>query len=319
MLRYILKRLVLAIFVLWAVITATFFLMAAAPGNPFSSDQTNSEQVEKLMKKYGYDKPASERYINYLKGLVQVDFSALNDGNPETDFLTFDFKESTMKRDQPVIDLIAEGFPVSITIGISSMLIAFILGSIIGSIAAFYQNKWPDYALMLFVMVGVSVPTFVIAPLLIHIGRGFIPFVGGMTPQRYIPPIIVLAIPYTAMVTRIMRGSLIEVLNSNFVRTAYAKGVPTRQVLSKHTIKAALLPVVSFMGPTIAALVTGSLVMEKIFTLPGLGRYFVDGALNRDQHMVLGCVIVYSLMVTVANLIVDILYGFLDPRIRVGN
>jgi oligopeptide transport system permease protein len=219
-----------------------------------------------------------------------------------------------------VNELIAAGFPVSLTVGGLDMLIAFLAGTTIGTLAALRQNTPTDYGVMGFAMLGVSIPNFVVAPILIllfAVYAGWLPAGGwDWSPGAMVLPVLTLALPVTAYIARLMRGSMIEVLHSNFMRTARAKGLPRRQLILRHALKPALLPVISYMGPATAGLITGSVVIERIFAIPGLGSYFVQGALNRDYTLVMGVVIFYGVLIIGFNFVVDLLYAWLNPRVR---
>jgi oligopeptide transport system permease protein len=222
--------------------------------------------------------------------------------------------------DWTVNDLIMQGAPVSFTLGGLALIVALLIGVPIGAWAALRQNRAADYSVMSLAMVGISVPNFVMAPLLIllfAITLGWLPAGGwAFSPSRMVLPVITLALPMIAYVARITRGSMIEVLRSSFIRTARAKGMPEKTILFRHALKPALLPVISYLGPSAAAILTGSVVVERIFTIPGIGSYFVQGALNRDYTLVMGVVILYGVLIILFNFLVDLIYAWLDPRIR---
>jgi len=234
--------------------------------------------------------------------------------------VAFDFGPSFQYKDWTVNELIARGFPISATIGGLAMLLAFFTGVLVGVFAALRQNTAADHAAMGFAMLGISIPNFVIAPLLIlglAIYGGWLPASGwDWTWQRAVLPVVTLALPAIAYIARLTRGSMIEVLHSNFIRTARAKGLPERAVILRHALKPALLPVISYMGPATAAMITGSVVVERIYSIPGLGSYFVQGALNRDYTLVMGVVVFYGIVIILLNFIVDLVYAWLNPRIR---
>jgi oligopeptide transport system permease protein len=234
--------------------------------------------------------------------------------------VTLDFGPSYQYKDWTVNELIARGFPVSLAIGGTAMLLAFIVGTLIGVIAALRQNTAVDYSIMGMAMMGISIPNFVVAPLLIlvlAVYAGWLPAGGWEWSFRHmLLPVITLALPVIAYIARLTRGSMIEVLHSNYIRTARAKGLPERIVLGRHAVKPALLPVISYMGPATAGLITGSVVIERIYSIPGLGSYFVQGALNRDYTLVMGVVIFYGVIIILMNFIVDMLYAWLNPKIR---
>jgi oligopeptide transport system permease protein len=286
------------------LITIAFFLIRVAPGGPFDSEKVLPPEIRaNLDAKYHLDEPLLQQYLRYLGQIVSGDFGP-----------SFQYKDWTVN------ELIWRGFPVSAAVGGLAMLLAFVVGTLIGIAAALRQNTAVDYSVMGIAMLGISIPNFVIAPLLIlglAVYAGWLPAGGwDWSWQRMILPVITLALPAVAYVARLMRGSMIEVLHSNYIRTARAKGLPESMVIRRHALKPAILPVISYMGPAIAALITGSVVIERIYSIPGLGSYFVQGALNRDYTLVMGVVIFYGVVIIVLNFIVDLLYAWLNPRIR---
>ncbi len=303
--RYILRRLLGAIPTLFILVTIAFFLIRIAPGGPFDAEKTLPAEVQaNLDAKYNLDQPLIVQYVRYLGSVLRGDLGP-----------SFQYSDFTVN------ELIAEGFPVSIRLGASALVLALVFGVAIGTIAAWRQNSRLDYALMGSAMTGIAIPNFVLAPILILVFAvyfGWLPAGGwaGGELRNMVLPVIALALPYMAYVARLTRGSMVETLRSDFVRTARAKGLPEWKILGKHSLKVALLPVVSYLGPAAAAIITGSVVIEQIFGLPGMGRYFVQGALNRDYTLVMGVVIVIGLLIVVFNLIVDIIYALIDPRIR---
>lgn len=307
MLRYTLKRLIGAIPTLLVLLTVTFFLMRAAPGGPFDSEKTLPPEIQaNLDKKYHLDEPLVKQYGRYLLDLARGDLGP-----------SFQYKDYTVN------ELVATGFPVSLRLGASAILLAFLIGSTLGIVAALRQNSVIDYAVMATAMTGISIPSFVMAPLLVLVFSVFLKWLpaGGWNDgavQNTVLPIIALALPQIAYVARLMRGSMIEVLRSNAIRTARAKGLPEHIVVLRHAFKPALLPVISYLGPATAAVITGSVVIEQIFGIPGLGRYFVQGALNRDYTLVMGVVVFYGVLIILFNFLVDLLYALLDPKIRYG-
>ncbi len=307
MLRYSLKRLLGAIPTLLILMTLAFFMMRAAPGGPFDTEKTLPPEIQaNLDKKYHLDEPLVQQYGRYLWDLAHGDFGP-----------SFQYK------DYSVNELIATGFPVSLRLGLSAIAIALVVGVGLGTLAALRQNSATDYSVMTLAMTGISIPNFVLAPILIllfAVYLGWLP-AGGWNDGAFkntILPIIGLALPQIAYISRLMRGSMIEVLRSNPIRTARAKGLPERVVILRHALKPALLPVVSFLGPATAAVITGSVVIEQIFGIPGLGRYFVQGALNRDYTLVMGVVVFYGALIILFNFIVDLVYALLDPKVRYG-
>jgi len=305
MLKYSLKRLLAAIPTLLILMTMAFFMMRAAPGGPFDTEKTLPAEIQaNLDKKYHLDEPLIQQYGRYLLDLVQGDFGP-----------SFQYKDYTVN------ELIATGFPVSLRLGGIAVLLAFFIGSAVGIMAALRQNSATDYTLMAGAMTGISIPNFVFAPMLILVFAVYLQWLpaGGWNGGAFkntILPIIGLALPQIAYISRLMRGSMIEVLRGNAIRTARAKGLPEHIVILRHALKPALLPVISFLGPATAAILTGSVVIEQIFGIPGLGRYFVQGALNRDYTLVMGVVVFYGVLIILFNFIVDLLYAALDPRIR---
>jgi oligopeptide transport system permease protein len=286
------------------LITIAFFLIRVAPGGPFDSEKVLPPEIRaNLDAKYHLDEPLLQQYLRYLGQIVSGDFGP-----------SFQYKDWTVN------ELIWRGFPVSAAVGGLAMLLAFVVGTLIGIAAALRQNTAVDYSVMGIAMLGISIPNFVIAPLLIlglAVYAGWLPAGGwDWSWQRMILPVITLALPAVAYVARLMRGSMIEVLHSNYIRTARAKGLPESMVIRRHALKPAILPVISYMGPATAALITGSVVIERIYSIPGLGSYFVQGALNRDYTLVMGVVIFYGVVIIVLNFIVDLLYAWLNPRIR---
>lgn len=302
--RHVLQRVLGLLPTLLLLITVVFFLVRVAPGGPFDTEKALPPEIQaNLNAKYHLDEPLIQQYFRYIGQI-----------------LVFDFGPSFQYKDWTVNELIAQGFPVSLTVGGLAMLLAFVLGVSIGVVAALRQNSPADYGVMGFAMLGVSIPNFVIAPVLVllfAVYAGWLPAGGwDWTWQRMVLPVVTLALPVIAYIARLMRGSMIEVLHSNFIRTARAKGLPEWQVIVHHALKPALLPVISYMGPATAGLITGSVVIERIFSIPGLGSYFVQGALNRDYTLVMGVVIFYGLLIIVFNFIVDMLYLWLNPKIQ---
>ena len=291
---------------IFIIIAAAFFLMRAAPGSPFDSERAMSAEIRAMiMAHYGFDKPLSVQFFDYLKGLF-----------------TLDLGPSLIYKDQSVTQIIASGFPKSIVLGLSALTLALFIGVPLGLVAALNQNKAQDYSIMAIAMAGICIPTFVTGPILslvFGVYLGWLPTagldLGHMTIETMTLPVITLALPQIAIISRLVRASAIEVLGSNFVRTARAKGLPEIWVLSRHAMRAALLPLVSYLGPACAALITGSVVIENVFQLPGIGRNFVTSALQRDYPVVMAVVILYAVLIIILNLIADILYGILDPKV----
>ncbi|MEQ5776907.1 MULTISPECIES: oligopeptide ABC transporter permease OppB [unclassified Thalassospira] len=304
MLGFTLKRLLGAIPTLFIIVTLSFFLIRTAPGGPFDKERSVPPEVAaNLNAVYHLDEPLWMQYGRYLGDVVQGDFGP-----------------SFQYRDFTVTELIFRGFPVSLTLGGSAIFLALIFGTLLGTLAALKQNSKLDYAVMATAMTGITIPNFVMAPLLTLIFGVYLRWlpVGGWEQglDQVVLPIIALALPQIAYIARLTRGSMIEVLRSNFVRTARAKGLPERVMITRHALKAGILPVVSYLGPASAAVITGSVVIEQIFSIPGIGRYFVQGALNRDYTLVMGVVIFYGTLIILFNLLVDLVYGLLDPKVR---
>jgi oligopeptide transport system permease protein len=302
-LHYLMRRLGGAIPTLFIIIVVTFFMMRLAPGGPFARERVVPPEVEaNLMKAYHLDEPLWQQFLRYLSGLAHGDFGP-----------SFKYKDFT------VADLIFGGFPVSLQLGGTAILVALAFGLFFGIWAAFRQNTWVDYASMSVSMVGIAVPNFIVAPVLtlvFGLTLHMLPVGGWGSWEHYVLPIVALSLPPMASIARLTRASMIEVLNSNFIRTARAKGLPQMITITRHAIRAALLPVVSYLGPAIANIITGSVVVEQIFSIPGIGRYFVQGSLNRDYTLVMGVTVFYGSLIILCNLIADLLYGLLDPKVR---
>lgn len=301
------RRLAGAIPTLLILVALAFFMVRAAPGGPFDRERTLTPEIEaNLAAAYHLDEPLPQQFLRYLGNLARGDFGP-----------------SFQYRDYSVGELIAAGFPVSLQLGGSAMLLALLVGIGVGVLAALRQNRPLDHASMALAMTGISIPNFVMAPLLILVFAvylGWLPAgglgAGNLQIANMILPVISLALPQIAYIARLTRGSMIEVLHSDYIRTARAKGLSTRALVLRHALKPALLPIVSYLGPATAGIITGSVVIEQIFGLPGLGRYFVQGALNRDYTLVMGVVVFFGVLIVLFNLVVDLLYGALDPRVR---
>lgn len=305
MLRYTFRRLMIAVPTLFVIITLSFFMIRVAPGGPFDVERNLPPEImANLEKAYHLDKPLWVQYGRYLGGIVQGDFGP-----------SYRYKDFT------VTELIWTGFPVSLRLGALAILFGMIIGLCLGTIAALKPNSRLDYCVMALAMTGITIPNFVVAPILtliIGVYLHWLP-VGGWADgagENMVLPVVALCLPQVAYISRLIRGSMIEVLRSDYIRTARAKGLPERIILIRHALKGALLPVVTYLGPAAAGVITGSVVIEQIFDLPGIGRYFVQGALNRDYTLVMGVVIFFSVLILLFNLLVDIVYGFLDPRVR---
>jgi oligopeptide transport system permease protein len=305
MFRYFLSRLTGAIPTLFIIVTATFFLMRAAPGGPFDQEQALPPEImANLQSAYGLDRPIWTQFGRYLGALAHGDFGP-----------SFKYKDFT------VTELIRQGFPVTFELGLIALSLALSIGIPAGIFAALHHNSAADYATMSLAVLGLAIPTFVVLPflgLLFGIYLHWLP-IAGWEPgsiRHLALPTVALALPPLAYIARLTRGSMLEVLRSEFIRTAFAKGLPLRTVILRHALRPALAPVVSFLVPAVASIMTGSLVVESIAGLPGIGRYLVQGALNRDYTLVLGMVIIYSTLLIGMGLLVDLLYAWLDPRVR---
>lgn len=304
MLTYAVRRILGAIPTIFVIIAIAFFMIRLAPGGPFDGERPLPIEIKRnLEKAYHLDEPLVMQFGRYMLNILQGDFGP-----------------SFKLKDYSVNELIYQGFPYSLQIGLSAIAIAGFFGILLGTVAALKQNSPGDYGTMAIAMVGITIPNFVVAPLLIllfAVTWRILP-AGGITAgwTSLILPVVALALPPTAYIARLTRASMIEVLRSNFVRTARAKGLPERITIMRHTLKAGLLPVVSYLGPATAGIITGSVVIEQIFGIPGIGRYFVQAALNRDYTLVMGTVIFFAVLIILFNLLVDLLYGALDPRVR---
>ncbi|MGH6718995.1 MAG: oligopeptide ABC transporter permease OppB [Alphaproteobacteria bacterium] len=305
MLVYALRRLVSAVPTLFLLIVVAFFMMRIAPGGPFDRERVVGREIKaNLERVYHLDEPLWRQFARYLGGLLHGDFGP-----------SFKYKDFS------VTELIWQGFPVSLQLGGAAIVLASVLGVALGTLAALNQNSRLDVVVMSGAMTGIAVPNFVMAPLLTLVLGVYLRWlpVGGWGDgglRHAALPVLALALPQVAYVARLARGSMIEVLGSNYIRTARAKGLPERLTVVRHALKGALLPVVSFLGPATAAIITGSVVIEQIFGIPGIGRYFVQSALNRDYTMVMGVVIFYGTLIILVNLVVDLIYGVLDPKVR---
>ncbi len=307
MLAQAVRRLVVAIPTLLAIIVAAFLLMKAAPGGPFTLERQLPPEIEqRLQAKFGLDKPVHEQLFDYLGGLVRGDLGP-----------------SMVYKDKTVADIIAEGAPTSALLGFSAMALALLIGGSLGVMAALRQNRLQDYAVMALAIVGVCLPPLVVGPimqLLFGIQWELLPSQGLHRDEfgvaYLILPVLTLALPLIAIVSRLMRASMIEALRSNAIRTARAKGIPEVQVILRHALPIALLPVVSYVGPALAGVMAGSFVIETVFQLPGIGKQFVMAAQQRDYTLVMGVVLVYSFLIILLNLGADLLYRVLDPRSR---
>lgn len=304
---FTLRRLAIAVPTLFIIATASFFLMRAAPGGPFDAEADLEPVVlENIRAAYDLDKPLLQQYWIYLTNAIRGDFGP-----------------SLVYKDFGVNELIAIGLPVSASLGLIAMLVALVLGGLCGIIAALRQNGIIDHVIMALAMTGIAIPSFVTAPILVlffGLYLKLLPVAGWNdgAPANMVLPIIALALPQIAIIARLMRGGMLEVLQSNFVRTARAKGLRETRVIAHHVMQTAAIPLVGYLGPALAGIMTGSLVIELIFNLPGVGRYFIQGALNRDYPLVMGVVIIYGALIIGLNLLSDLAYAAMDPRVRRG-
>jgi len=305
LLRYTLLRLLGAIPTLLLVIVLAFLMVHAAPGGPFDDERALPADVAaNIEAAYHLDEPLAQQLGRYMSGLLRGDLGP-----------------SYRYRDYTVAELIATGFPLSLQIGLLAILLALLVGISSGTVAALRQGSMLDRIVMSFAMTGISIPVFVVAPvlvLLLAVKLHWLPagWSGSPGAAKYVLPVITLALPQIAYIARLTRASMIEVLGQDFIRTARAQGLATKTLIRVHALKPTMLPVLSYLGPAIAAILTGSVVVEEVFGIPGLGQFFVRGALNRDYTLVLGIVIFYATLIITLNLLVDILYGVIDPRVR---
>jgi oligopeptide transport system permease protein len=302
--RFLLRRLLVAIPTLFVIIAISFFMIRIAPGGPFSANRKATPEVmANLERAYHLDEPLPVQFGRYLWGVMQLDFGP-----------------SFKYRDYTVSELIFRGFPISFEIGIWAIGIAALVGILLGTIAALKQNTVIDYGVMGLGMMGIALPTYIMGPawqLLFALTLHWLPVAGWDGGwQHKVLPILTLALPSIAYIARLTRGSMIESLRSNHVRTARAKGLGMRRVVMRHALLGGLLPTIAFLGPATAGIVTGSVVVERVFSIPGIGRYFVEAASNRDYTLVMGTVIFYGILIIIANLVVDLTYAFVDPKVR---
>ena len=305
MLRFIIRRVVIIIPMLFIVVSLTWGLIRLAPGNFYTGEKKLTPAIEKnLREKYGLNKPW---YVQYGKVLWNI--------------ARFDFGNSLKYEGQSVNQILFRGLPVSATLGLCAYLLALFVGITTGTLAALKQNSWIDYASMALAMIGISIPNFVLGPLLVLIfalNLFWLPpaLWNGFPSKSIVLPALTLSAIYIAYIARLTRSGMLEVLRSDYIRTARAKGLSERAVVMRHALRGGLLPVVSFSGPALAFLITGTVVVERVFALPGLGNYFINACFNRDEPLIIGIVAFIAIAVLVFNLLVDISYGFIDPRIR---
>ncbi|MEG0770122.1 MAG: ABC transporter permease [Ruthenibacterium sp.] len=301
--KYIVKRLALALLTVFVVATLTFFLMNAVPGGPFTAEKSiSAKAISALNEKFGLDKPILERYANYMSGVMKGDFSL-----------------SLKQRGRTVADIITSKFPVSAKLGGISVLVALLLGIPLGCIAALNRGKWVDSAIIVIATCGIAVPSFVICTVSMYVfgvNLGWLPTFGLTSWRHYILPVFALSFYPMAYIARLMRSSMLDVLGQDYMRTAKAKGLSQSKSLFKHALRNALLPVVTYVGPMLAYTLTGSFIVEKIFTIPGLGGEFVSSITNRDYTVIMGTTIFLATLIVFMNVVVDIVYKMIDPRIK---
>lgn len=308
MLKYTIRRLLLLIPTMFFVAVIVFFLAHAAPGSPFDAKSTADKPlpqatIARLERLYGVDKPVGEQFLLYLSNVAHFDFG------------------TSFQRDRPVSDIIGQGFPVSAQLGVQALLVALALSLPLGVVSALRQNSLVDYGSLLFATVGTTIPSFVIGIFFIYIfGVWFhvFPFVGWSTPAHWVLPTVILALGPMAFLTRITRASMLEAIRQDYVRTARAKGLREQVVIVSHVMKNAMIPVATIIGPATAGLITGSIIIEQLFTIPGMGRLFLTSIIARDYPVIMATYLLYAFLIAVANLSVDLVYGMLDPRIKVG-
>lgn len=304
MLRYVIGRCLGVVPTMFVLMTITFFMMRLSPGGPFSTNRkASAEIIANLNRHFHLDEPLWQQYFRYLWGVVR-----------------FDFGPSYKMRDYSVADLLIQGFPTSLKLGLAAIVVSTLIGVTLGTLAALRRNSWIDYGASTIGLVGIAVPNFVLGPvwqLLFGVMWGLLPVAGwGQSWTQLILPVVSLALPNIAYIVRLTRGSMIESIRSNHVRTARAKGLGERLAIWRHALIGGLLPVIAYLGPATAGIITGSIVVEKIFTVPGIGRYFVEAALNRDYTVVMGVTLLYGFLIILCNLFADIVYGMLDPKVR---
>ncbi|MBA02691.1 MAG: peptide ABC transporter permease [Gammaproteobacteria bacterium] len=310
MLTYTLKRILQGVITVWFIATATFFAMHAVPGDPLQSDKAVSEEIRaNLQSRYGLDKPLAQQYLIYLGNMISGDFGI-----------------SFTQQNREVNDIIKEHFPVSATLGVLAIVVSGLSGILWGALTAVYRNRLPDVIIMALVIFGISVPSFVFAAIgqmgLVSLNQFFeatiLPIAGWGTVQHMLIPALVLGLGTTAFLTRLMRSSMLEIIDSDYTRTARAKGLPEGWIFLKHQLRNAVLPVVTVIGPSIAAITTGGFVVESVFAIPGLGRYFVQAVQQSDYTVIMGTTVFYGAFLVVMVIVVDLIYGLLDPRVRVN-
>ncbi len=303
MLRFITSRFLQSLLALFLVISATFFMVRFVPGGPFTAEKAVTPEIlRNLEAHYGLDKPLWRQYLDYLGSLAQGDLGP-----------SFKYPNRTVN------EILLDKLPVSAELGLLSLGVALVLGITLGAIAAVRRNTWADYMASSFGMIGISVPTFVVGPLLVLVAAihlGWFNASGWYSPMDRVLPALVLGIAYAAPISRLTRGGMLEVLHQDFIRTARAKGASEFRVVTRHALRGGLLPVVSYLGPAVAGILTGSFVIETIFQIPGIGREFVNSAFNRDYTLVLGTVILYAVLIMALNLVADVVQAWMNPKVR---
>lgn len=303
MLKYILKRLLIMLVTLWIIITLTFVLMVSIPGSPFNSESSSNEVVqENLERHYNLDKPYYVQYLLYIKSIV-----------------TFDFGPSIKQKNQSVNDLLSRGFPISFELGIVTIVVALISGVILGILAALRHNGVIDYGAMGFAVLGISIPNFILATLLIQqlaVNVEIFPVARWSSMKHMVLPVIALATSPMAIIARLTRSTMLEVLTQDYIKMARAKGLKPWKVIFKHALRNAMMPVITIMGTLLASILTGTFVIEQIFAIPGMGKYFVESINQRDYPVIMGTTVFYSAFLIIMLFLVDIAYGILDPRIK---
>ena len=309
MLKYFAKRIFLGLVTIWFIASATFFGMHAVPGDPLAGDKAMTAQIRaNLEAKYGLDQPLGTQYLIYLGNIAKGDFGI-----------------SFTQENRRVNDIIREHFPISATLGILAIVFAGLGGVLWGALTALYRNRWPDVVIMFLVILGISVPSFVVAAisqwslvgLNLATGTAVLPIGGWGTVWHMLVPALVLGLSTMAYLTRLMRSSMLEVVSTDYIRTAKAKGLPATQIFSRHQLRNAILPVVTVLGPAIAGITTGGFVVEIVFAIPGLGRYFVQAIQQLDYTVIMGTTVFYGAFLVFMVILVDLVYGFIDPRVRV--
>lgn len=304
MLKYLVKRIGTAVITLFVAATITFFVMNLVPGDPFMSEKAPTAAAKAAMEaKYGLDKPLVVQYANYLKNLLHGDFGV----------------SYVQAKNKPIMDIIKQAFPISAKIGAIAVVVATVIGIPLGCLSALRREKWQDNVIRVLSTVGIAVPGFVVATsfmILFAVKLKLVPASGLSSAAAYVLPVVTLALSPCSYIARLMRSSMLDVIGQDYIRTARAKGLPEWKVLGKHAMRNAILPVVTYIGPMFAALITGSFVVEKVFGIPGIGNLFTNSILNRDYTLIMGITVFFSVILVICILVVDILYVLIDPRIK---